>query len=76
MIKPSEKLSDGRKNNLLIIAVTIVVLIMAFLYFYDRQQKRNIDLQRLKRRVDVWEEWGPPQNQQMNTSQGQGDQIL
>ncbi len=76
MIKPNEKVSEGKKNNLLIIGVTIVVLIIAFLYFYDRQQKRDMDLRRLNRQVDVWEEWGPPQNQQMNTSQGQGDQIL
>lgn len=59
MIKPNEK-SDGKKNNFLIIAVTIVVLIIVFFYFRDRQQKRDLDLRRLDRQVDVLEEWGTP----------------
>ncbi|HUV40673.1 MAG TPA: hypothetical protein VMW23_02650 [Sedimentisphaerales bacterium] len=76
MIKPNEEVSEGRKNNVLIIAVTVVVMIIVFFYFRDRQQKRELDLRRLDRQVDVLEEWGPPQNQQTNTPQAQGDQIL
>ncbi len=60
-------------KNAIIIAVTIVVLAVIFIYFRDRQQKRELQLQRLDTRMDVWEEWGPPQqNRQLNNTTGKG----
>ena len=55
-------------QNAIIIAVAIVVLAVIFMYFRDKQQKRQIQLERIDSQMDVWEE-RPPQRQ--NTP-GQG----
>ncbi|MHC4396163.1 MAG: hypothetical protein ACYS1A_10965 [Planctomycetota bacterium] len=65
------KKSDGRNNNGIIIAVTIVVLAVIFMYFHDRQQKRQLQLQQIDTQTDVWEEWGPP-GRQLNNAPGDG----
>ncbi len=63
----------GINKNAIIIAVTIVVLAVIFMFFRDRQQKRDLQLQRLGTQMDVWEEWGPPQqNRQLNNTTGKG----
>ena len=63
----------GSNKNAIIIAVTIVVLAVIFMFFRDRQQNRNLQLQRLDAQMDVWEEWGPPsQNKQLNSTTGKG----
>ena len=63
---------NGNKNAIIIV-VAIVVLAVAFMYFWDRQQKRQLQLERLDTQMDVMEEWGPPrQNRQMNGATGQG----
>ncbi len=49
----------GSNKNAIIIAVTIVVLAVIFMFFRDRQQKRLLQLQRLDTQMDVWEEWLP-----------------
>ena len=65
--------SIGRNRNTIIIAVTIVLLAIILMYFRDRQQKRQLQLQRLDSQMDVWEEWGPPQqNKQLNNTRGKG----
>ena len=63
----------GSNKNAIIIAVTIVVLAVIFMFFRDRQQKRLLQLQRLDTQMNVWEEWGPPQqNRQLNNTTGKG----
>ena len=63
----------GSNKNAIIIAVTIVVLAVIFMFFRDRQQKRNLQLQQIDGQMDVWEEWGPPpQNKQLNSATGKG----
>ncbi len=63
----------GSNKNAIIIAVTIVVLAVIFMFFRDRQQKRNLQLQQVDRQMDVWEEWGPQQqNKQLNSTTGKG----
>ena len=63
----------GSNKNAIIIAVTIVVLAVILLFFRDRQQKRLLQLQRLDTQMNVWEEWGPPQqNRQLNNTTGKG----
>ena len=69
----------GSNKNAIIIAVTIVVLAVIFMFFRDRQQKRNLQLERLDAQMNVWEEWGPPQqqNKQLNNTTGEsGGKIL
>ncbi len=66
-------------KNAIIIAVTIVLLAIILMYFHDRQQKRQLQLERIDTQMDVWEEWGPPQqNRQLNntTGKGSGGKIL
>ena len=61
----------------IIIAVTIVLLAIILMYFRDRQQKRELQLQRIDTQGDVWEEWGPPgQNRQPTNMPGKGGKIL
>jgi hypothetical protein len=64
----------GSNKNAIIIAVTIVVLAAVFIFFRDRQQKRNLQLELLDTQRDVWEEWGLPQqqNRQLNNETGRG----
>ncbi len=63
----------GSNKNAIIIAVTIVVLAVIFMFFRDRQQKRDLQLQRLDTQMNVWEEWGPQQqNRQLNNTTGKG----
>lgn len=78
MSEANANVFNDRNRNVIIIAVTIVVLAIILLYFRDRQQKRALELQRLDTQVDVWEEWGPPQqNRQLNNASGKsGGKIL
>jgi len=63
----------GSNKNAIIIAVTIVVLAVILMFFRDRQQKRLFQLQSLDTQMNVWEEWGPPQqNRQLNNTTGKG----
>jgi hypothetical protein len=57
----------------ILIAVTIVVLAVIFMFFRDRQQKRQLQLERLDTQTDVLEEWGPPRQ---NTTSKDGGKIL
>lgn len=68
----------GSNKNSIIIAVTIVVLAVILMFFRERQQKRLLQLQRLDTQMNVWEEWGPPQqNRQLNNTTGKsGEKIL
>ncbi len=78
MAEANAKKATGSNNNAIIIAVTIVALAVVFMYFLDRQQKRELQLEQLEAQMGVWEEWPPPrQNRRMNntTSQG-GGKIL
>jgi cell division protein FtsN len=47
-------------NKTLIIAVTVVVLFIIFMYFRDRQQQHAFELRSLEKRVELLEEWGIP----------------
>ena len=62
----------------ILIAVTIVLLAVIFMYFRDKQQKRELQLERLDTQMGVWEEWGPLQQnrQQNNTTATGGGKIL
>jgi len=65
--------SIGRNKNAIIIAITIVALVVVFLYFWDRQQKRALELERIETQTEVWQEWGPPQqNRQLNNTTAKG----
>jgi hypothetical protein len=68
----------GSNKNAIVIAVTIVVLAVIFMFFRDRQQKRELQLEHLDTRTEVLEEWGPQQqNRQLNKTTGKsGGRIL
>ena len=53
-------MSDWWSNKTLIIAVVVVVVVVICLYFRDQQQRRDYELRRLERRVELLEEWGRP----------------
>ncbi|MHC4071671.1 MAG: hypothetical protein ACYSWW_03915 [Planctomycetota bacterium] len=63
-----------RNYNVIIIAVTIVVLGGIFMFFRDRQQKRLLQLDLIDTRMDTWEDLRP---QQQNTQTvNSGERIL
>jgi hypothetical protein len=67
----------GSNKNAIIIAVTIVVLAVIFMYFRDRQQKRGLELERLETQTEIWQEWGSQQqNRQPNSTTEGGGRIL
>ncbi len=67
----------GSNKNAIIIAVTIVVLAVILMFFRDRQQKRLLQFQHLDTQMNVWEEWGPPQqNRQLNNTTGKGGEKI
>ncbi|MCJ7603497.1 MAG: hypothetical protein MUO63_18605 [Desulfobulbaceae bacterium] len=47
-------------NRTFIIAVTVVVLFIIFMYYRDRQQQSAFKLRTLEKRVERLEEWGMP----------------
>jgi len=54
------KTPKGRDNTVLIIAVTVVVLVVIFMYFHDQNQLRAFELRGLEKRVELLEDWGMP----------------
>jgi len=61
----------------IVVAVTIVVLAVVFLIFWDRQQKRAFELEKLENRMNVLEEWPPTNNVQQNRMlPAGGDKVL
>lgn len=52
--------SGGRCGKTLIIAATILLLGIIFMYFRDRQRARHLEFERLDKTMEVWEEWEPP----------------
>ena len=87
MSEANANVFNDRNRNVIIIAVTIVVLAIIIMYFWDRQQKHNLELERLETQGEVWQEWGPPQqswqqsqqqqqNRQPNKAPGKKGRIL
>jgi hypothetical protein len=81
MIKMSETKVNNNSicsnTNAIIIAVTIVVIAITLMFFRDRQQKRNLQLQHLDTQMKAWDEFGVPrQNRQLNTTTAQGGEVI
>jgi hypothetical protein len=72
------KESISNNMNAIIIAVTIVIIAVTFMFFRDRQQKRNLQLKHLETQMKIWDELGlPQQNTQLNNATVQsGERIL
>ena len=68
-------MSNGTKvnsnGNVLTLAITVVVLAIVLLFFWDRQQQRAVELRRIENRLDMMEEWGIRPQMQPNTQLGQ-----
>jgi hypothetical protein len=73
MSKETNSLPQQRNYNTIIIVVTVVALAVIFMFFRDRQQKRQLQLERLDTQMGVLEEWGPPRQ---NTKSSGGGKIL
>ncbi|NQV35518.1 MAG: hypothetical protein HQ515_22685 [Phycisphaeraceae bacterium] len=68
-------MSNGNKLNLnssvLTLAITVVVLAIVLLCFWDRQQQRALELHRIENQIDMLEDWGVRPQMQPNTQLGQ-----
>jgi cell division protein FtsN len=66
-------------NNILTIAIAVVVLAIILMFFWDRQQQRAVELRRIETKIDLLEDWGVPtqqlqqQNAQQNNTNAQGN---
>lgn len=60
-----------RNYNVIVIAVTIVVLGCIFMFFRDRQQKRLLQLELIHTRMDTWEDLRPQQQNTQTTNSGE-----
>ncbi|MHC4114382.1 MAG: hypothetical protein ACYSSL_03555 [Planctomycetota bacterium] len=75
MSKETNKLPRQRNYDTIIIIATVIALAVIFMFFWDRQQERRLQLERLETQTDVMEEWGP-QRQNQNTAEKGGGKIL
>jgi hypothetical protein len=73
MSKETNNLPQQRDYNTIIIVVTIVLLAVIFMFFWDRQQGRQNRLERFETQTEVLEEWGP---QRQKTARQGGGKIL
>jgi hypothetical protein len=60
MEKTELKAWCARHGNGLIIALTVLILAITAMFYWDRQRKRDLEWRRIETQTDVWEEWGPP----------------
>lgn len=66
-------------NNILTIAIAVVVLAIILMFFWDRQQQRAVELRRIETKIELLEDWGVPtqqlqqQNAQQNNTNAQGN---
>ncbi len=61
----------NRNKNTIIITVAIFVLAVVFMYFWDRQQNRQLQLEIFETKTELLEERRPPtQNTTQNNSGG------
>jgi len=77
MAETKANLNTGKfincNKNTIIIAMAIVLVAVTFVFFRDRQQKRQFQLECLDTQMDVMEELGPPRQ---NTANQGGGKIL
>ena len=67
----NENRAISANSNVLTFAITVVVLAVVLLIFWDRQQQRSVELRRIENRVDLLEDWGIPPQMQPNLQPGQ-----
>jgi len=72
-VKANTNESINCSKNAIIIAITIVMLAVVFMYFRNRQQKRWLQLEHFDTQMDVQEEWD---SQRQNTNSQDGGKIL
>ena len=48
----SKAIEPKKRNNVLIVAVTFVALVILLMLFWDRQQRRAIELRRIQSKMD------------------------
>jgi len=67
----------NRYGNVLIITVAVVIIAAVVLWFMDRQEARKLELRRIEHRIDLMEEWAPPErNAQPANSPRGGGKVL
>jgi HAMP domain-containing protein len=62
-------------NNILTIAIAVVVLAIVLMFFWDRQQQRAVELRRIETKIDLLEEWGIRPQQQLQQQNAQQNNI-
>lgn len=78
MVKTTADEYRERNYNVIVVAVTIVVLGCIFMFARDRQQRRQLQLDILDTRMETLEELGPQQQsrQQTNPTVNSGERIM
>lgn len=73
---PSGNAPIGLRRNVLIVAATIALLAIVFMYFQGRQRKRELQFRRLEQQMDLLEEWAPPERDEERNNVPGGGKIL
>jgi len=62
-------------NNILTVAIAVVVLAIVLMFFWDRQQQRAVELRRIETKIELLEEWGIQPQQQLQQQNAQQNNI-
>ena len=76
MSGPNGNAPIGLRRNVLIVAATIALLVIVFMYFQDRNRKRDLEFRRLEQQMGHLEEWAPPERNEERDNVPGGGKIL
>ncbi len=62
-------------GNLLIIATAIALVVIAGVWFMDRQNARDVEMLRIDRQMEIMEEWPPPSPNRQPTNPSGGSRL-
>ncbi|MHC4075611.1 MAG: S1C family serine protease, partial [Planctomycetota bacterium] len=66
-----EEISQGANNrNLITVLITLIVLVVVAVMYWDRQNERNFQQAQTEIQTGLLEEWGPQSQQQVNSALG------
>ncbi len=69
-IETEENTQGGNNRNLITILMTLIVLVVVAVIYWDRLNQRNFQKARAEIQTNLLEEWGPQSQQQINLALG------
>ncbi|MHC4088424.1 MAG: trypsin-like peptidase domain-containing protein, partial [Planctomycetota bacterium] len=66
-VEIEENAQDGDNRNLITVLITLIILVIVAVIYWDRQNQRDFQQARAATQKDILEEWGPQAVQQINS---------